>query len=150
MSQLREVVLVSACLAGINTRYDGGSKAHPEVIKLLKQGRAIPVCPEQLGGLPTPRPKAEITVGDGGDVFQGRARVVTEHGQDVTEAFIKGAKECLKLVRMASIKTAILKERSPSCGINWIVRAGAHEQGTGVMATLLKKEGVRLISSDSL
>jgi uncharacterized protein YbbK (DUF523 family) len=150
MAHNEEIVLVSACLVGLNTRYDGGSKAHPEVVKLLKQGRALPVCPEQLGGLSTPRPKAEITEGDGEDVLEGRARVLTEDGQDVTEAFIKGAKECMKLARMASVTKAILKERSPSCGVNWIVRGGAHQQGTGVMAALLKKNGVRLISSDTL
>lgn len=144
------MVLVSACLVGLRTRFDGGSKAHPEVLSLLKEGRVIPVCPEQLGGLPTPRPKAEINDGDGLDVLEGRARVVTEDGKDVTEAFIKGARECLKIVQMAGIKKAILKERSPSCGVYWIVRSGSHQKGTGVMAALLKKNNVRCISSDSL
>ncbi|RME65636.1 MAG: DUF523 domain-containing protein, partial [Nitrospirae bacterium] len=113
-------------------------------------GRAIPVCPEQLGGLPTPRPKSEITSGDGTDVLEGRARVTTEDGHDVTEAFLRGARQCLKLVQRAGIKTAILKERSPSCGVNWIVRSNSHQKGKGVLAALLEKEDVRLISSDTL
>jgi len=150
MDNDKGIILVSACLAGLNTRFDGGSKAHPEILKLLKQGRALPVCPEQIGGLPTPRAKAEITSGDGFDVLQGRAMVVTADGTDVTESFLKGAKECLKLVKLAGIKEAILKERSPSCGINWIVQAGTHKKGMGVLAAILKQNGVRLISSDSL
>ncbi len=110
----RGVVLVSACLAGVRCRYDGGACPDPAVVDLVRRGRALPVCPEQLGGLPTPRRPAEIRGGAGADVLEGRARVVTASGADVTDAFLRGAEETLRLARLSGAEGAILKARSPS------------------------------------
>src|SRR5512136_2016262 len=99
------MIIVSACLAGVACRYDGGAKPCAAVICLVAEGQAIPVCPEQLGGLPTPRLPAE-QVGD---------RVIRKDGMDVTAEFERGAQEALKVARLVGAKTAILKARSPSC-----------------------------------
>ncbi len=138
-------MLVSACLAGVACRYDGGSCPHEEVVALVRAGRALPVCPEQLGGLPTPRPRAEIRDGDGADVLAGRARVVDEAGRDVTDAFMRGAEEVLRVARLTGARQAILKARSPSCGAGEIhdgTFRGALRPGDGVTAALLRREGL--------
>ncbi len=144
------MIVVSACLAGLNTRYDGTSRVDEEVVSLLSSGRAIPVCPEQLGGLPTPRPRAEIEAGDGRDVLSGRARVVSEHGEDLTERFVKGAYEVLKLVELMGVEEAILKDGSPSCGVNFINRGGERTRGTGVTSALLALKGIKVRCNDTL
>jgi len=89
--------IVSACLAGVRCRYDGEDREDPKVLELLAGGEAVPVCPEQLGGLPTPRSRAEFVGGDGEDVLDGRARVVSEEGVDVTDFFLRGAEEVLRI-----------------------------------------------------
>ena len=142
---MKTLYLVSACLAGANTRFDGTAHLDPEIIRLVQEGRAIPVCPEQLGGLSTPRPPSEITDGDGCDVLAGRARVITKEGQDVTEAFLKGAHETLSLARKWQVGGAIFKARSPSCGSNDIYDGnfqGRLRPGQGVTAALLKQAGL--------
>ncbi len=144
------MVIVSACLAGLNTRYDGGNRADEQVAALVRAGRAVPVCPEQLGGLPTPRPKAEISSGDGRDVLSGRAVVLSEDGSDLTERFIRGAAEVLRLARMMDVKEAVLKDGSPSCGVNRISRGGEQAAGMGVLAALLSLNGLKVKSNDSL
>ena len=144
------MVIVSACLAGLNTRYDGGNRVDERVVSLLKSGRAIPVCPEQLGGLPTPRPRAEIRNGDGHDVLSKRTVVLSGDGEDLTEQFIKGAHEVLKLVEVMKIDEAILKDGSPSCGVNYINRMGYKVKGMGVMAALLSLKGIKVRSNDPL
>lgn len=98
----------------------------------------IPVCPEQLGGLATPRTAADLTGGDGHDVLAGRASVITSDGLDVTRHFILGAKQCLALIRAQHIQTAFLKNRSPSCGLTPRI---------GVTAALLLQHGVQIIES---
>lgn len=143
-------MLVSACLAGLRTRYDGEASPHERVVELLKDGKALPVCPEQLGGLPTPRYKAEIDSGSGEDVLNGLSRVLNEKGEDVTEKFIRGATETLKLAEAMGIKKAIMKERSPSCGVNSIIRGGNEVRGRGVTTAFLQSKGIEVISSDSL
>lgn len=145
----RAPVLVSACLAGVACRYDGGSCPLPEVTGLVRAGRAIPVCPEQLGGLPTPRPRAEIRGGDGADVLAGRARVVDEAGRDMTDAFRRGAEEVLRLARLTGARRALLKARSPSCGAGEIYDGsfrGTLRPGDGVTAALLRREGLEVRS----
>ncbi len=111
------MVLVSACLIGISCRYDGKAKPVPELIDSLRGRSILPVCPEQLGGLSTPRPAASIYYGDGIDVLMGRAKVLTIDGQDVTEAFKRGADQTLFLARSLGIKQCFLKAKSPSCGV---------------------------------
>lgn len=131
----RGMVLVSACLAGEACRYDGSAAAHPAVLELVRQGRAVPVCPEVLGGLPTPREPVEISGG----------RLLTRSGAEVTEAFHAGARKCLELALAAGCREAILKARSPSCGCGSVYDgtfSGALVSGDGVFAALVKARGI--------
>ena len=142
-------VLVSACLAGRRCRFDGSANPDDEVARLVAEGRAVLVCPEADGGLGTPRPRAEIVGGDGHDAVAGRARVVTEAGADVTEAYLRGAELALAAARRAGATTAILKARSPSCGVGQIYDGsftGARTSGDGVTAALLQSEGLEVIT----
>ena len=139
----RKIILCSACLLGIKCRYDGRSKPNEKVIKLSKKEIFIPVCPEQLGGLPTPRKPAE----------QRENKVITKSGKDVTQNFKRGAKQVLKLTKLLSIKEAILKQRSPSCGCGQIhdgTFSGRIIKGDGVTTSLLKRNGIKVISEEDL
>ena len=129
-----KVLLVSACLVGLRTRYDGKIVDHPECLEALEGTVWIPVCPEQLGGLPTPRCPADIVGGDGEDVLAGRARVVCSDGQDVTEPFVLGAEMVAEIARRLQVNEVLLKARSPSCGV----------AKTGVTAALLRNSGFQL------
>ncbi len=148
-----EPVLVSACLAGLPVRYDGSGNRSHVVSRLVEQGRAVLVCPEVDGGLGTPRPPAEITGGDGSDVLGGRARVLTEDGTDVTEAYVKGANRALDAARSSGATAAILKSRSPSCGRGRIYD-GTHSKtltsGDGVTAALLRANGIVVLTEEDL
>lgn len=129
--------IVSACLAGMNCRYDGGSNPCEYVIDVVRKGEAIPICPEQLGGLTTPRPPAE----------QKDNKVLTVNGEDVTAAFEKGAEEGLNLAKLVCCDEAILKARSPSCGSGKVYNGTFSKtltDGDGVFAGLLKKYGIRV------
>ena len=128
-------ILVSACLLGLACRYDGASKPREEILALKERHELIPVCPEQLGGLPTPRVPAER---------QGE-KVVTREGGDVTAQYRKGAEEALKLCRLVDCSCAVLKERSPSCGCRGIYDgsfSGTLTEGQGVTAELLIRSGI--------
>ena len=129
--------VVSACLAGIRCRYDGDSREDPEVLRLLSEGTALPLCPEQLGGLPTPRPRAQFVGGDGEDVLRGRAKVVSEDGEDVTESFLRGAEEVLRIARLLGLREVIFKDGSPSCGVSVVWVEGREVRGVGVTSALL-------------
>lgn len=129
----REVYLVSACLLGFNTRYDGVEKTSTACKNALKGAIWIPVCPEQLGGLPTPRTPADLVGGQGLEVLAGRASVVTKSGEDVTRQFVSGARQILKVALEQQVDGAFLKSGSPSCGSGDVL---------GVTAALLKSEGV--------
>ena len=136
-------ILVSACLLGTPCRYDGSGKADARLLKLGAKRQLIPVCPELLGGLPTPRPPAE-RVG---------ARILDKSGADVTDAYLRGAQETLRLARLLGCKTAILKARSPSCGHGRIYDGsftGKLIPGSGVTAELLAKNGIRVFTEDEL
>jgi len=135
--------LVSACLLGVNCKYDGGNNRNKKVISLLKDEILIPVCPEQLGGLPTPRVPSEIK----GD------RVYSIEGKDLTENFIKGAKETLRIAKLYGVKEAIFKDGSPSCGVNYIYDGtfkGKKIKGKGITVRLLEKEGIKVISEKDI
>lgn len=138
--------IVSACLVGVKCRYDGTDSLDYEVAQLVASGKALPVCPEQLGGLSTPRLPAEIMDGDGRSVLKGEAKVLTKNGSDVTRAYIMGAREAFKLARLAGVNKAITKERSPSCGCMYIYRGNEVVPGKGVMVALLEKEGLEVTS----
>lgn len=146
------MILVSACLVGMNCRYNGGHKLRAELAQMVGQGRALPVCPEQLGGLPIPRPPAEIQGGAGGEVLAGEALVKDKRGADVTEAFLRGARETIKLARLAGAHVAILKEGSPSCGSCRVYDgsfSGKTRAGTGVTTALLKDGGLAVFSEEN-
>lgn len=139
------ILLVSACLLGIPCQYDGGSSPDDQLQALAARGSVLPICPEVMGGLTTPRPPAEIQGGDGGDVVDGRARVVNIEGKDVTAEFLAGAKEVLRLAQRWHIKQAVLKARSPSCGAGQIYDgsfSGRLVKGDGVTTALLKRERI--------
>ena len=141
------MILVSACLLGINCKYDGGNNFNQKVFDLVKEGKAIPVCPEQLGGLKTPRIPSEIKMID------GKRCVINSEGEDVTENFEKGAIEVLKLAKELDIKKAVLKSKSPSCGVNKIYSGNFDKQlvdGNGITADLLIKNVIEVITPDEL
>ena len=112
--------LVSACLLGIKCNFEGNAWAVPELVEEFRKGGLFPVCPEVLGGLPIPRTPAEIQGGEGIDVIDGKARVITEKGADVTAAFLEGARDVLALASTIGAREALLTERSPSCGCGMI------------------------------
>lgn len=141
--------LVSACLLGVNCRYDGGNSRNENALKQQETDELIPVCPEEAGGLPTPRPAVEIVGGDGNDVLDGKAKVMTADGQDKTEQFLKGAQHALELAQSQGATSVIFKSRSPSCGCGKIYDgsfSGTLITGDGVTAALLKRHGIKVIS----
>jgi uncharacterized protein YbbK (DUF523 family) len=145
-------ILISACLLGRPVRYDGRSvpKADPMIRKWLAQGRLVFFCPEVAGGLPVPRPPAEVQGGSGLDVLAGRAVVRTQTA-DVTHAFLAGARAALDLCQAQGISLALLKEKSPSCGSRHIYDGGFHKKlipGRGVTAALLETHEITVFSED--
>jgi uncharacterized protein YbbK (DUF523 family) len=143
--------LVSVCLLGICTRYDGGCCPVSQLIQLAARGLAVPLCPEVAGGLPVPRPPAEIVGGDGQAVLDGQARVLTIDGEDVTGAFLAGARQALETAQRLGIRQAVLKEDSPSCGCGRIYDgtfSGHLVPGQGVTAALLQRNGITVLSEE--
>ena len=110
-------ILVSACLLGVNCRYDGGNSRDENAINRLKTDELIPVCPEEAGGLSTPRPPVEIVGGDGNDVLDGKAKVMTVDGEDKTEEFLKGARHALELAQSQGATRVISKPRVHLVGV---------------------------------
>lgn len=144
-------ILISACLTGVCCRYDGGHCRDERLLADLAGSELIPVCPEQLGGLSTPRQPAEITGGSGIDVLAGVAAVQTRTGEDVTSFFINGAQKTLEIAKRAGVERAVLKSKSPSCGCGWIYDgsfSGLIIPGDGVGTALLKKEGITCQTSE--
>lgn len=142
---------MSACLLGERTRYDGSHKGDESLLSRLQNLRAqlVPVCPEVAGGLAIPRPAAEIERGDGAEVLQGRSRVLTvESNEDVTEAFVSGARMAVDVARQHGAKWAILQERSPSCGVQATHSAGGLVDGSGVAAAALTAAGLSVAAVD--
>ena len=136
-------ILISACLLGCACRYDGKSKPHPDVQKLMEKHTLIPVCPEIYGGLPTPRPPSEIA----GD------RVINSEGKDVTAEYMRGAKEALRIAEQFGCTAAVLKAKSPSCG-RGAVYDGTFSRtltnGDGITVTLLQKHGIKVYTEDEI
>ncbi|MEO0140353.1 MAG: DUF523 domain-containing protein [candidate division WOR-3 bacterium] len=140
----RRVALVSACALGIPCRYDGSGK--PELSGLLPADLIpVPVCPEQMGGFPTPRPPARLTGGDGRAVLSGNGRVMNQDGQDITAGFIRGAQEVARIARLLGIGEAYLVEKSPSCGVSLTWTDDGLVPGMGVAAAALAAEGVKVM-----
>lgn len=146
------MILVSACLLGFNCRYNGDSNLDKDLLEFLKDKKYVIACPEQLGGLPTPRNPSEIIAGDGNDVLDGKCKIMSNQDEDITIPFIKGAEETLKIAKLYNVKTAILKERSPSCGSINIYDGnfdGKLKKGSGVTAELLKKNNILVFSEEN-
>lgn len=136
---MKEKILVSACLLGTNCKYSGGNNYSEEVMEYLKDYEIIPICPEQLGGLPTPRPASEI-IGD---------KVINNEGTDVTSNYQNGAEEALKIAKLLGIKKALLKAKSPSCGNSKIYDgtfSGTLIDGDGITTKLLKENNIEVIT----
>lgn len=134
--------MVSACLLGLCCRYDGKSKSNDRVLALAEKHELIPVCPEQLGGLPTPRPPAEIQEG----------RVINCLGQDVTAQYEKGAAEALRLYDLLHCDCALLKARSPSCGAEQVYDgtfSGTLIPGQGIAAQMLSRYQITVLSEEN-
>ena len=146
------LIVVSACLAGFEVKYNGSHNLHIKINEWFKEKKAIPVCPEVLAGLSIPREPAEIVGGTGEDVLDGKAKVITKTGKDVTAEFINGAEETLKIVKDARASIIIMKERSPSCGSSMIYNGnfnGEKTAGNGVTAALLKRHGIIVVSEEN-
>ena len=134
-----KIYLASSCLLGLKARYDGRAIPSDACKEAVAGAVCIPICPEQLGGLPTPRVAADLVGGDGHDVLAGHARVITRNGEDVTGNFILGAQQVLEIARQHDIAKVFLKARSPSCGIGPKV---------GVTAALLISEGYTVVEME--
>ena len=136
-------ILVSACLLGINCRYCGGGNFNDAVMELVNKYDIIPVCPEQMGGLSTPRQANEILNG----------RVIEKNGKDNTQAFVRGAEEVLKIAKLLNCYHAILKQRSPSCGSS-IIYDGTFSSkkiaGKGITASLLMKNQIKVVNEENI
>lgn len=144
-------ILISACLLGRPVRYDGGGKplGDPRLAIWQAEGRLVPACPELAGGLPVPRPAAEIAGGSGAEVLSGLARVVTADGVDVTAAYVEGARAALDVARAEDCRLALLIDRSPSCGGRRIHDgsfSGRLLAGEGVTAALLRGHGIAVFT----
>jgi len=148
-------VMVSSCLLGEKVRWDGRDRLCDQEIlaEWAKEGRLVPICPELAGGLPVPRPPAEIAGGDGRQVLLGKARVIDNAGRQVTDAFLTGAHRALDLAQQEQVHLAVLTEKSPSCGSSQVYRGkfdGSLIAGMGVTAALLQEEGIRVFSEHQL
>lgn len=146
-------VLISACLAGVPCTHAAEAKTRGWALELVASGRAVTVCPEVAGGLPIPRPEAEIQGGAGGDVLAGRAQVVSVDGEDVTEHYRRGADAALNAASRSGATLAILKARSPSCGCGAIHDGTFTDRltdGDGVTAAALKSAGLDVISDEDV
>jgi uncharacterized protein YbbK (DUF523 family) len=140
--------LVSACLAGYQCRYDGEDNTCRQVVDLVREGLAIPVCPEQLGGLKTPRNPSEIVNDREEDI-----KVMTKDGRDVTQNFLQGAFKTLRIAKLYNIHEAILKAKSPSCGCGQIYDGtftGKLIEGDGVTTRILKKNGIKVQNTKNI
>ncbi len=141
------MIIISSCLAGIPCRYDGKATPNEECVRLVRGGKALPACPELMGGLGAPREPCEIVGGNGYDVLDGHARVMNKKGEDVTKEFILGAEKFLEFLQMQGADVVYLKQKSPSCGAGLLYDgtfSGKLKQGYGVTAALLQRIGIRV------
>lgn len=147
------MILVSSCLLGIYSKYDGSLNTHELLTEFCRKGKCIPVCPEQLGGLATPRAPVELTGCCGGQVLSGQGKAVTADGRDCSEAFIRGAEQLVTIARLTGATAAILKERSPSCGSSKIYDGTFSHTvvpGEGVATALLRRHGIAVYSEETI
>lgn len=146
-----DIIAVSACLAGDNCTRRGTNNIIPRIKELADRGRAIKICPEALGGLDTPRKRAEIVGGAGSEVLRGEARVLEEGGGDVTKEFLMGAQLSYEAVGGRGIERAVFKSKSPSCGCGQIYDGtftNRLRKGDGVTAALFRQNGIKIVCED--
>ena len=146
-------VLVSACLAGRECTYQGTDRANPEVLRLVAEGRAVLVCPEEEAGLGTPRPEAEISGGTGADVLDRATGVRTIDGVDVTDEYLEGARIAVERAARTGCTVAVLKARSPACGCGAIYDGsfdGTLRDGDGVAAAALRRAGIDVMTDEEV
>ncbi len=139
------MMIISACLCGCDCKYNGKNNKNESCVELLKREKAVLVCPEQLGGMTTPRVPSEIIKND------GNISVISKEGKDVSKEFKKGAKEALKIAKLVDAKVAILKDGSPSCGSKYIYDgtfSGNKIKGEGITAKLFMENGIEVFSED--
>lgn len=139
------MMIISACLCGCDCKYNGKNNKNESCVELLKRGKAVLVCPEQLGGMTTPRVPSEIIKND------GKISVISKEGKDVSKEFKKGAKEALKIAKLVDAKVAILKNGSPSCGSKYIYDGTFSNnkiEGKGITAKLFMENGIEVFSED--
>lgn len=148
----QKTILVSSCLLGLNCRYNGLCKKNDSVLNFLSTTGSviIPVCPEQLAGLPTPRPATEFATGDGDTVLAGAGLLINTDQENMNKLFVKGAQQVLAIAMLNHCTRALLKERSPSCGVHQIYRSNCLVGGHGVTTALLKKNGISVYSEDDI
>jgi len=147
------VILISACLAGLNVRYNGTNSLDEKIQKLMLENKAVTVCPELMGGFSTPREPAEIVGGNGEDVLDGKATVIEKSGRDVTELYLKGAYATLQKALEVGATQVILKENSPSCGSAEIYNGefnGTKIVGEGVTTALLRRNNIVVLSEENI
>ncbi len=158
--QRKPLILVSACLVGFNCRYNARIKVHPNILRKLQNQPLLIVCPEVLGGLPTPRPPVRfvpkqskpLTKNAGGEVIKGQTCLISTTGQDVTQYFINGAQKIMRLIKLLTIHCAYLKTRSPSCGSGMVASWDAQRNsskllpGNGILTTFLKTVNIKVLS----
>lgn len=145
------MILVSACLLGIDCKYNGSNNKNENVLKYLEGKEYVIACPEQLGGLTTPRNPSEIVKIGENEIND--YKLLSNEGKDVSESFIKGAKETLKIAKIFNCTEAILKEGSPSCGSSFIYDGsftGKKICGQGVTTDLLRKNNIKVISENQV
>jgi uncharacterized protein YbbK (DUF523 family) len=149
---IMQPILVSSCLLGLKTRYDGTDNRCQDVLNYLRDNQLVPVpvCPEQLAGFSTPRPKCWFSHGDGCSVSTFDGQVTDENGQDVTDKFLHGARETLKISQLSGCTQAILQQRSPSCGTDKIYLNEILVAGVGVTTAILRKNGIIVFGHDNL
>ncbi len=141
---ISEPVIVSACLAGIDCRYDGGSKIAESLLSFCRSHDIflLPLCPEQLGGLSTPRPPACFRSGDGTLVINGKGSLYSQDGREVSRPFLKGASQALKIARLAGSRHAVFQDRSPSCGVHQVYQGSELVPGCGVATAFLSMNNI--------
>jgi uncharacterized protein YbbK (DUF523 family) len=149
---MSRTILVSACLVGLRTRYDGRIKLYPHIQSFFTRHQLIPipVCPEQLAGLPTPRPCTWFTSGSGKEVLAGDGAMIDSSGKRMNDIFILGAGETLKIAQASACRAALLKERSPSCGVHQVYLEDRLVSGCGVTSALLTVKGVKIFNEEEL
>ncbi len=145
---MRQPIIVSACLAGLRTRYDGRASMHPQLADLSDRWIVVPVCPEVLGGLGIPRPSCRFVGGDGARVLQGTAEIMDRTGRDCTSFFVRGAQEVERIVLLVAPRLIVFKEGSPSCGVRRVDIEGTKQAGCGVATALVRRHDIPILTEE--